>query len=202
MPAKNSTAKSVEKPSTSSKGSQEAAPAPEADFNDTIASNRALALLDPEKVPDPPKKYKSTDPNIRARRLRRIAADHRSEAAEALRQVAKRDVQADLGKNAPDGARANGLLERMTQSGLLLDAANRLIAYAKEMDQIALSDAFLFLEKTNKYLATALEDEPHLEKHYSAVKKLFDARSEAIVEGMRAGSAEPATSASGEPSDK
>lgn len=50
-------------------------------------------------------------------------------------------------------------------------------------------------------LAGALEDEPHLEKDYTALKKLFDARSEAIAEGIRAGNSEAATPTADAPAD-
>lgn len=198
---KTSSPKAGTKSTSKTQPGGEPAATPEADFNDTIAANRALPLLNPDSVPTPPKKYKATDSNIRARRLRRFAADHRAEAADALREVGTRDVEADLGKHAPDKARAANLLERMTQSGTLVDRATRLFAYAREMDQIALSDAFLYLEKMNKLLGSALEEEPHLEADYTALKKLFDARSEAIAEGMRAGTSESATPTNDAPAD-
>lgn len=45
-------------------------------------------LLDLSSVPAPPKKYKATDPNIRARGRRRFAADHRSEPIHSLTWLA------------------------------------------------------------------------------------------------------------------
>ncbi|MFS8071560.1 MAG: hypothetical protein ACMG6S_34765, partial [Byssovorax sp.] len=47
-------------------------PAPEADFNDTIAHNRSLPLLDTQAVPHPPRGYRPTDPDVRRARLRRF----------------------------------------------------------------------------------------------------------------------------------
>ena len=158
--------------------------APEADFDDTIAHNRAVPILDAGKVPRPPKEYRATDPDTRTRRLRRVAADHRSEAADALREAGGRDMTADLGRHAPDSKRAPVLLERLTQTGALVTAAQALLTYAREMDQIALSDAFVFLEKANKELVHTLDHEPNLAIHYAALQKLFAARSDAIAEGM------------------
>ena len=113
-----------------------ASPSPsasEADFDDTIARNRALASPDPSKVPTPPTAYRATDPDIRNRRLRRLAAELRAEAADALREAAKRDLKADLGKHAPDPTRAPALLERMTSTGRFVTAVQTLLAYAREL---------------------------------------------------------------------
>jgi hypothetical protein len=159
-------------------------PAPEADFDDTIAKNRALPILDPAHVPRPPKGYHATDPETRGKRLRRLAGELRSEAGDALREASKRDLKHDLGKFAPDPARAAGLLERITTSGDLVNAAQTLLSYAKEIDQIAMSDTLVFLETENKQLTNALEHEPGLATSYPALAKLFSARADAIVEGI------------------
>jgi hypothetical protein len=159
-------------------------PVPEADFDDTIAHNRAVPVLDPAHVPHPPKGYRATDPDTRGRRLRRLAAELRSEAGDALREAEKRDLKHDLGKYAPDAARATVLLDRITTSGQLVNAVQTLLNYAKEIDQIALSDTLVFLEAENKQLAHALDHEPGLATHYPAVIKLFSARADAIVEGI------------------
>lgn len=188
---------------SASDGASTGGVAPRPDFDDTIAANRALPLLEVASLPRPPKAYRATDPDTRAKRLRRFSADHRAEAGDALRQVAKRDVKADLGNRAPDGKLAPELLERMTQTGELVSAAQALLTYAREMDQIALSDAFVYLEKMNKHLVHALEDEEHLAPDYSALQKLFAARSDAIAEGMATARSkdQPAAEAAG-PSDK
>lgn len=156
----------------------------EADFDDTIARNRALPLLDPASVPRPPSGYRPTDPDMANRRIRRLSADHRSEACDALREAAGRDLQKDLGKYAPDPKRAPALLERLIRSEQLMTAAQRLITYAKEMDRLALSDAYVFLSTENDLLETTLKHEPDLASDYTALGKLFAARSDAIVEGM------------------
>jgi hypothetical protein len=159
-------------------------PVPEADFDDTIAHNRALAVLDPAHVPRPPKAYRATDPDTRKRRLRRLAAELRSEAGDALREAQKRDIKHDLGKYAPDPAKAPALLDRITATGELVNAAQTLLDYAKEIDQIALSDTLVFLEAENKQLVHALDHEPGLATSYPALIKLFAARGDAIAEGI------------------
>jgi hypothetical protein len=156
----------------------------EADFDDTIARNRALPLLDPATVPRPPADYRPTDPEMANRRIRRLAAEHRSEACDALREAMDRDLREDLGKHAPDPKRAPALLERLIRSEQLVIDTQRLVAYAREMDRLALSDAYLFLNAEKDLLEGLLKHEPELESRYPKLQKLFAARSGAIVEGM------------------
>lgn len=177
----------------------EAAPAhtPEADFDDTIAHNRALKILDSKTVPEPPKGYRPTDPEIRNRRLRRLAIDLRSEAMDALREASGRDLQGELGKYAPDPKRAGPIVERLAQSEKLVAAAQALLSYAREMDQIAMSDALVFLEAEKKQFAHAVDHEPALDARYPALKRVFAFRAGAISEGIaRSKSAEGAAAKS------
>jgi hypothetical protein len=173
-----------------------ALPAPEADFDDTIAHNRSLPLLDHQAIPHPPRGYRPTNPDIRRARLRRFAGDLRSESMDALREAASRDLQAELGRFAPDPQRAAALAERLTLTGEAVARAEALLAYAREIDQIALSDAFLILDLENKQYTNAVAHDPSLLAHYRALVKLFEARSGAITEGIaRAKSAEAAAPA-------
>jgi hypothetical protein len=158
--------------------------APEADFDDTIAKNRVLPVLSAASIPSPPNGYRPTNPDTRGRRLRPLAADLVSEAGDALRAIEGRDLKADLGKYAPDGSRAPALLARMKQTSDLVTSVQSLLTYAKELDQIARSDALRFLESVNKSLGDAVDHDPTLATKYMAVQKLFTARSEAIAEGM------------------
>jgi hypothetical protein len=158
--------------------------ASEADFDDTIAQNRALPILDPGTLPARPPGFKPTDPDTRNRRLRRLADDHRAEGLAALQEASARDLQALLGKHAPDPKRAAVLAERMAQSETLLARAERLLEYAQEIDEIVRSDALVFLEVENKKYTQAAEDEPNLADQFSALIKLFEARSAAIAEGI------------------
>ncbi|UQA59856.1 hypothetical protein [Polyangium aurulentum] len=158
-------------------------PVPEADFDDTIAQNRALPLVDVAAVPRPPLGYRATDPEVRNRRLRKVAAEHRAEALDALAEAAGRDMPNELGKYAPDPERAAAMAERLARAGGLVTVAQALLAYAREMDQIALSDAILLLEQVHRELSHAAEHEPLLAEHYPALRTLFEARREAIAEG-------------------
>jgi hypothetical protein len=160
------------------------ADSPEPDFNDTIASNRGLKLLDPNTVPHPPHGYRSTDPDERSRRNRRLSGELRSEAMDALREASGRDLQADLGRFAPEPNRAAALVERLTTTAELVARAQALLDYARENDQIGMSDALLFLEAEHKQYANAIEHEASLSASYRALVKLFEMRSGAIAEGI------------------
>jgi hypothetical protein len=63
-----------------------------------------------------------------------------------LHEASALDLQALLGKHAPEPKRAAVLAERMTQSEALLARATRLLEYAQEIDEIVRSDALVFLE--------------------------------------------------------
>jgi hypothetical protein len=157
---------------------------PEADFDDTIARNRGLPLLDAHTIPGPPDGFRPTDPDTRRTRLRRFAGDLRAESMDALREAAGRDLQADLGRFAPQAARAAALVERLTTPNDGVARAEALLAYEREIDQIALSDAFTFLDLENKQYTNAVEHDASLVQHYRALARLFAARSAAIAEGM------------------
>jgi hypothetical protein len=159
-------------------------PVAEADFDDTIAQNRALPILDPASVPRSPPGFRLTDPDKRNRRLRKLAAENRAEAVIALEEASQRDLKADLGKYAPSPTQAQPLAERLVQTGELVAVAQSLLAYAREVEQIALSDALIFLEAEHKQLEHAVEHEPALADRYRALGVLFAARKDAIVEGL------------------
>jgi hypothetical protein len=172
---------------------------PEADFNDTIASNRGLKLLDPSTVPLPPHGYRSTDPDERARRIRRLSYELRSEATEALREAGGRDLQAELGQFAPDPKRAATLVTRITTTGELVARAQALLDYARESDQIAMSDALVFLEAERKQYENALEHDASLSASYRALVTLFGMRSGAIADGIARARSADATPLADEP---
>ncbi|MEP7121465.1 MAG: hypothetical protein ABJE95_11165 [Byssovorax sp.] len=160
------------------------AQAPEADFNDTIARNRSLKLVDLAAMPHPPTGFRATDPGERKRRIRWLSSDHRAEAVGALREAGTRDLRAELGQFAPEPQRGTMLADRVTHSGELVARAEKLLAYAKEADQIAMSDALQFLEAEQKQYLNAVEHNDALELSYQALVKVFAMRSGAIAEGI------------------
>jgi hypothetical protein len=176
-----------------------AKPIPIADFDDTIAHNRALEILDVDSIPRLPTGYRATDPHVRNRRLRKLASELRAEAVLALDEAANRDLREDLGKYAPDPMQAAPMRQRLAQAGRLRAAARVLFNYACEIDQIALSDALRFLEVEHKQFAHAVEHEPALAERYPALTTLFQSRAGAIAEGIA--KAKDDTDADGEGDD-
>lgn len=173
-------------------------PSSEADFNDTIAKNRALLLLDPDLVPAPPRGFVATNVSIRSRRLRRLSDELRAEAEDALTEASTLDLSTLLGKRAPDPARAVALAERMTQSANLVARAERLVRYASEADEIVVNDAIVYLEAIRGEYEHEAKHDPNVVQHFSALRRLFESRSAAISKGMaraaeRAASEEEAT---------
>ena len=160
--------------------------APEADFDDTIAKNRAIPVVSDGLIPAIPRGYRPTDPDIRRRRLRRMAGELRAEAVLALLEAANKGpaLQADLGKHAPAAARAQALVERIDQTGKLVAAIQPLLDYAGELDEIVLSDIVIFLEAENKEFLHEVEHSPTLATRYPALRKFMDTRAAAISEGM------------------
>ena len=161
--------------------------APEADFEDSIAKNRAVPIIDAAKVPRPPADYRPTDPDTRNKRLRKLAGEHGAETLAALNNVANRDLKADFGKHAPDPKRSIALAERLNKTSALLTAARALYFHARELNQIARSDALVYLEKVNKMLVSTVDDHPALADDYESLRALFEARGEAIAEGRAQG---------------
>jgi len=168
-------------------------PVSEADFNDTIAINRGLPLVAAALVPTPPSGFVPTDAATRARRLRRLSDEHRSEARDALVEASRLDLAGLLGKRAPDSARALVLADRMTKSEMLAARAEQLTRYSDEVDEIAMNDALTFLESIrNEYEHEAGHD-PSIAMHFPALRRLFDSRSAAISKGIARSAAERAT---------
>lgn len=155
-----------------------------ADFNDTIARNRALPMIRAAEIPAPPAAYKETDGEMRNQRLRRIAEEHSAEGVDALEAMSKIDLKKVLGERAPDPALAGVLANRLIEGQKALGRIARLYAFAKEMDEINRSDALVYLEDVNKRYAVAVDDDPGIAEDFAAMVKLFEARSTAIVEGI------------------
>lgn len=167
-------------------------PAPIADFDDTIAHNRALPVFDAGNVPKPPAGYRPTDPDVRNRRLRKLSAGLRAEADLALAEAAERDLKDDLGKHAPDPADAAPLRARLEACARLHAAARAFHGYAREIDQIVMSDVLRYLELEHKELVHAMEHEPAIAEKYPKLRALFAARAGAIAEGLaRKAASEP-----------
>lgn len=154
-------------------------------FDDAITKNRACPLPPPASVPSPPKGYRPTAAVTRSRRLRKLADELRAETLVALGELTTHGpgVKDDLGRYAPEPAHIVNVRERLTTSGQLVAAAETLLGFANEMDQIARSDAVQILESVHKLLQTALPHNPKLAERYRGVTEIFGAVGAAIAKG-------------------
>ena len=160
--------------------------APAAAFDDTLANNRSCPVVDAAKVPHAPASYRPTNPEIRARNLRKLPGDLRSAAKDALIEATNHEdtFRDELGPYAPDFKVAVSLLTRLTETGALVAATRSLLGYAREVDQIATSDVVLFLEAANKQLNNGMEHNGRLGESYPALVALFASRSATMKEGQ------------------
>jgi hypothetical protein len=160
--------------------------APEASIDDQLAVHRGLAPVEASQIPVPPDDFKPTDGTTRRRRLRRVADKSRSQATLALNEVAGRGaaLQTDLGQYAPPAERGAQLSQRLTTLSSSIRSATQLLTFLEELDEIALSDAALYLDSVNKEYEHALSHKPSLATSYEQLEKFIQSRSDAIVEGI------------------
>jgi hypothetical protein len=160
--------------------------APAAAFDDTITRNRACALPSSADVPKPAPGYRPTDPKMRSRRLRKLPFALRAESVLALQQLAARgaDLKKELGPYAPDPKHCADTAARLAATSALVTAAQNLLRFAKEVDQIAGSDAYQVLHSTNKLLEPALSHNPDLAQTYAAVGAVFKSIGDAVRTGQ------------------
>jgi hypothetical protein len=76
------------------------------------------------------------------------------------------------------------LARRITTLSAGVGAASRLLNYLEELDEIALSDAMLYLENLNKEYEHAVPLKPSLATNYEQLTRFFSSRGEAISEGL------------------
>ena len=87
-------------------------PVAEADFDDTIAQNRTIPIIDPASVPRSPPGFRLTGQDKRNQRLRKVAGELRAETVDALQEAGARDLKADLGKYAPSQTQLQRPIQR------------------------------------------------------------------------------------------
>ena len=160
--------------------------------DDSIAKNRVLSVTPAAAIPAVTSDYRETEAATRRKRLRRMADNQHAEALRALELVAARagELKNDLGKFAPDAAPASLLLERLKQLQPARRNAEKLFVFLKELEEIAWSDATVFLEKVNGQVENAVQHDHSIAETYAAVIKVFEQRRAAIVEGKARASAD------------
>lgn len=158
---------------------------PEAELGDTIAVNRSVAIVSVDKFPKIPPEYRATPPDVRKTELRKLDSDLMDELLAALLACKSRGaaMSDDLGKKAPPAEKAGELHQRLTAVQETLAVARPLLAYLQEVEDIAIHDAVLYLEKVKK-LYDNNADDPNLAALYTKVNALFSARNAKISQGI------------------
>ncbi len=167
----------------------------EASIDDQLAIHRGLPPTEASDIPEPPDDFKPTEVLVRNRRLRRVADKSRPQLLLALNEASARgaDLAKDLGQYTPPAENAAQLARRISSLSAGVSAASRLLNYLEELDEIALSDAVLYLESLNKEYEHAVSHKPSLATNYEQLGRFFSSRGEAISEGLAQARSAPAT---------
>jgi hypothetical protein len=153
---------------------------------DTVAQNRVCPVLEAALIPEPPPEYRRSPSEVRQRGLRRIDTEHTALVEKGLEACADRGEQMaeDLGKNGPKAEQAAHLSNRLKRIAQLKMAMELLANYVSELEDIALNDAILFLERVNNRYEVAAAEVPGLAKIYGSIASLFALRSAKISAGI------------------
>lgn len=135
-------------------------------------------------IPKVPAGFSPTPNDERARRLTRPAETLRAEVIAALGEVIgrKSTYRSELGDVPPELALAETLHPRLLALHDSREAAEALVGYLRELEEIAYSDAADFLQ--------AVDDEVRHRSHselttaYARVLLLAQARGQAVAEGI------------------
>jgi hypothetical protein len=164
------------------KASAKSAPDP----SDTIASNRVVTPLLAAQLPAVPTGFLATPFEERRSRLRLVPQTQRAELLAALREAhARRATLArELGEFAPDVKGAAELADRIDGLSRTVQALAALRACHEELEDIALSDGLVLLEKLNEEFQHRKGKVSDLAAKYPHLDTLFTQRGTLISEGI------------------
>lgn len=157
-----------------------------ADPLDSLAKNRALRPVPAASLPALPSGFLATPFEERRTRLRSVPQVQRAELLAALREVygRKGSVKTELGEFAPEVGHAAALAERTEVLQSTLQALRALVVCHEELEDIALSDGMMLLEKLHEEFAHRQTKLPDLAGKYPHLQTLFEQRSSLIAEGI------------------
>ena len=164
--------------------------------HDSLAQNRLLGVVPVASIPKVPAGFVRTPNEERQRRLTHPADSLHAEHLAALDLVISRKdtYRSELGDVPPDVALAETLRPRLTTLQASREAAEALVTYLRELEEIAYSDAANYLQAIDDEVVHRARKNSELATIYARVLLLSQARSQAVVEGMaraRRGAAEP-----------
>ncbi|WP_106525832.1 hypothetical protein [Haliangium sp. UPWRP_2] len=154
--------------------------------HDSLTENRRLPVISAASIPKVPAGFAPTPNDERARRLTRPAEALRAEVIAALGEVIGRKAtyRSELGDVPPELALAEILHPRLLALHDSREAAEALVSYLRELEEIAYSDAADFLQAVDDEVIHRSRKNSELTSAYARVLLLSQARSQAVSEGI------------------
>jgi hypothetical protein len=160
-------------------------PAPEVSVGDTVAQNRVCPVIEAATIPRPPGGYLPTEAKIRQRFLRKVDQELEvhfdksldccvEHGAKVLRDPDERDLRPE---------KAIQLRHRLAAIRRTKAAAQFLLTYLNEIEDIALSDGIQLVEGFGELYELAARKDPSLGLDFDPMLKFFAARGAKISEG-------------------
>lgn len=148
--------------------------------------NRLLPVVPLASIPKVPAGFVPTPNDDRMRRLTRPAEALRAEIIAALGEVIgrKSTYRSELGDVPPDPALAATLHPRLLALHDSREAAEALVGYLRELEELAYSDAADFLQAVDDEVTHRARKNSELTSAYARVLLVSQARSQAVSEGI------------------
>lgn len=153
---------------------------------DTLAQNRGVRPVDAGGLPQVPTGFAATPFEERRQRLRLVPAAQHAELLAALREAHARrgTVAKELGEFAPDVTDTAALADRIDGLARTVQALNALRTCHEELEDLALSDAIVLLEKLHAEFRHRKDKIADLAGKYPRLDTLFTQRAASISEGI------------------
>lgn len=154
--------------------------------HDSLMENRRLPVAPAASIPKVPAGFSPTPNDERARRLTRPAEALRAEIVAALGEVIGRKAtyRSELGDVPPEPTLAETLHPRLLALHDSREAAEALVGYLRELEEIAYSDAADFLQAVDDEVRHRSHKNSELTTAYARVLLLTQARGQAVAEGI------------------
>jgi hypothetical protein len=162
-----------------------ALPAPEVSVGDTVAQNRVCPVIDAAAIPRPPQGFIPTESKYLQRFLRKVDQELEvhfdksldcciEHGARVIRDPDERDLRPE---------KAVQLRNRLAAIRRTRAAAQFLLTYLNEIEDIALSDGIQLVEGFGELYELAARKDPSLALDFDPMLKFFAARGAKISEG-------------------
>lgn len=168
--------------------------------HDSLTENRRLPVVPAGSIPKVPAGFAPTPNDERFRRLTRPAEALRAEIIAALGEVIgrKSTYRSELGDVPPELALAETLRPRLLALHDSREAAEALVGYLRELEEIAYSDAADYLQAIDDEVRHRSRKNSELTTAYARVLLLAQARGQAVAEGIARSRRDPKDPVPGE----